>query len=170
MMRIFDLITAHDMAPADLPDGIDGVGASSGAYVGPVRLVANADDFGTVQPGDILVAPITTTPWEVLFPHIGALVTEAGVCCHTRRSSQESTDCRRSSAVLAQWRGSTTANSSWWTARPERSLPSDETESRTRGSGVNQREGGRNERNNRTTNRRAWVAYPAGYGCGLSSC
>ena len=25
---------------------------------------------------DVLVAPITTSPWEVLFPHIGALVTE----------------------------------------------------------------------------------------------
>ena len=27
---------------------------------------------------DVLVAPLTRSPWEVLFPHIGALVTEGG--------------------------------------------------------------------------------------------
>ncbi len=41
-------------------------------------MVRSLEDFGKVRPGDVLVAPVTTSPWEVLFPHVGALVTEAG--------------------------------------------------------------------------------------------
>jgi len=43
-----------------------------------VTIVYGPDDFEKVQPGDVLVAPITSSPWEVLFPHAGALVTEGG--------------------------------------------------------------------------------------------
>ncbi|MGI9584133.1 MAG: PEP/pyruvate-binding domain-containing protein [Acidimicrobiia bacterium] len=78
IMRLVEIITTHDMRPADLADGIDGVAASAGVHTGPVRLVVGPDDFDRVQPGDVLVSPITTSPWEVLFPHIGALVTEGG--------------------------------------------------------------------------------------------
>jgi pyruvate,water dikinase len=31
-----------------------------------------------VQPGDVLVCPVTSPVWSVLFPSIGALVTDAG--------------------------------------------------------------------------------------------
>lgn len=78
VMRLFELISTHDMRPPDLADGADGVAASPGVFTGPVRLVEDAADFERVQDGDVLVAPITTSPWEVLFPHIGALVTEVG--------------------------------------------------------------------------------------------
>ncbi len=78
VMRLFELITTHDMRPADLADGIDGVAASSGVFTGPARLVEGPHEFDKVQPGDVLVAPITMSPWEVLFPHVGALVTEGG--------------------------------------------------------------------------------------------
>ncbi len=43
-----------------------------------MRLVEGPHEFHLVQDGDVLVAPITMSPWEVLFPHVGALVTEGG--------------------------------------------------------------------------------------------
>ena len=78
VMRIFELISTHDMRPADLAEGVDGVPASPGVHTGPVRLVEGPHEFHKVQQGDVLVAPITMSPWEVLFPHVGALVTEGG--------------------------------------------------------------------------------------------
>ena len=78
IMRAVALITTHDQLPADLAEGVDGVGASPGVHTGTVRIVYGPDDFDKVQPGDVLVAPITSSPWEVLFPHAGALVTEGG--------------------------------------------------------------------------------------------
>lgn len=78
IVGIFDLVLAHDTGPTDLPDGVDGVPASSGTFTGPARLVANADHLSRVRPGDVLIAPLTTSPWEIVFPQIGALVTEGG--------------------------------------------------------------------------------------------
>jgi pyruvate,water dikinase len=78
IMSIFSLVMAHDSRPSDLPDGADGVAASPGTYTGPVRIVRGSDDLDRVRSGDVLVAPITTSPWEIVFPHIGALVTEGG--------------------------------------------------------------------------------------------
>jgi pyruvate,water dikinase len=78
IMKAITLITTHDQLPADLAEGMDGVGASPGVHTGTVRIVYGPDDFEKVQPGDVLVAPITSSPWEVLFPHAGALVTEGG--------------------------------------------------------------------------------------------
>ena len=78
VMRIIGLVLAHDASPAELPEGSDGVAASPGTHSGPVRIVFGPEDFGSVGVGDVLVAPTTTSPWEVLFPHIGALVTEGG--------------------------------------------------------------------------------------------
>lgn len=78
IMKVLNLVVTHDQVPAALADGADGVAASPGVYTGPVRVVESSDGFSRVQAGDVLVAPLTTSPWEVLFPHIGALVTEGG--------------------------------------------------------------------------------------------
>ncbi len=78
IMRVLALIVAHDQRPAHLDGEADGVAASPGVHTGTARIVTGPDQFGKVQAGDILIAPITTSPWEVLFPHIGALVTEGG--------------------------------------------------------------------------------------------
>ena len=78
IMKVLNLVITHDQAPAALVDGVDGVAASPGVYTGSVRVIESSDDFSRVQVGDVLVAPLTTSPWEVLFPHIGALVTEGG--------------------------------------------------------------------------------------------
>jgi phosphohistidine swiveling domain-containing protein len=78
IMKALALVITHDARPAALADGVDGVAASPGVHTGPVRIVTGPDEFHKAQPGDVLVAPITTSPWEVLFPHIGGLVTEGG--------------------------------------------------------------------------------------------
>lgn len=59
-------------------DGLSGTPASSGSYTGPVRVVRSESEFGKVKPGDVLVCPITTPAWSVLFGQIGALVTDTG--------------------------------------------------------------------------------------------
>lgn len=57
---------------------LHGFAASPGQYTGPVRVVMDETDFDKLQPGDVLVCPITSPVWSVLFPSIGALVTDVG--------------------------------------------------------------------------------------------
>ena len=47
-------------------------------YTGTVRIIMNEGEFDKLQPGDVLVGPITSPVCSVLFPSIGALVTDAG--------------------------------------------------------------------------------------------
>ncbi|MEX2446014.1 MAG: PEP/pyruvate-binding domain-containing protein [Dehalococcoidia bacterium] len=55
-----------------------GAAGSPGRYRGPVRIVRGEADFVRLQPGDVLVCPVTTPAWAVLFPLAGALVTDGG--------------------------------------------------------------------------------------------
>lgn len=55
-----------------------GIAASPGAYSGPVRVIMNESEFSKLQSGDVVVCPITSPVWSVLFPSIGALVTDTG--------------------------------------------------------------------------------------------
>jgi pyruvate,water dikinase len=57
---------------------ITGMPASAGSYTGPVRIIRDESEFGKLQAGDVLVCPITSPVWSVLFPTIGALVTDTG--------------------------------------------------------------------------------------------
>lgn len=60
------------------PSRIRGIAASAGQYTGTVRIVRDESQFGSIRKGDVLVCPITTPAWSVLFPSIGALVTDSG--------------------------------------------------------------------------------------------
>ncbi|MEX2534615.1 MAG: PEP-utilizing enzyme, partial [Trueperaceae bacterium] len=57
---------------------ITGIAASSGRYTGTVRVVKDESQFHLIQSGDVMVCPITSPVWSVLFPSIGALVTDSG--------------------------------------------------------------------------------------------
>lgn len=59
-------------------DEIRGIAASAGRYQGPARIVRNEDEFAKIEAGDVLVCPITSPVWSVLFPSIGGLVTDTG--------------------------------------------------------------------------------------------
>jgi len=58
--------------------GIHGVAASPGRYTGPVRVIMDESEFGKLQPGDVVVCPVTQPTWSVLFPSMGAVVTDSG--------------------------------------------------------------------------------------------
>jgi phosphohistidine swiveling domain-containing protein len=57
---------------------LGGIAASPGRCTGPVRVVMDESEFGKLRPGDVLVCPITSPVWSVLFPSVGALVTDTG--------------------------------------------------------------------------------------------
>ena len=69
---------AQSQHPQTAEGGLRGIAASPGQYTGPVRVIRSEAEFGKIQPGDVLVCPITSPVWSVLFPSVGALVTDTG--------------------------------------------------------------------------------------------
>jgi rifampicin phosphotransferase len=57
---------------------VTGIAASPGCYTGPVRVIRNEAEFDRLRAGDVLVCPVTSPVWSVLFPGVGALVTDTG--------------------------------------------------------------------------------------------
>jgi len=55
-----------------------GAPGSPGTHTGPAKVVLTERDFGKVRPGDVMVCPVTTPAWTLLFATAGALVTDAG--------------------------------------------------------------------------------------------
>ncbi|WP_242292120.1 PEP-utilizing enzyme [Bacillus cereus group sp. BfR-BA-01441] len=55
-----------------------GAAASKGLYKGKVKIIHSQEDFHRVNKGDILVSKTTTPPWTVLFPIVGAIITDSG--------------------------------------------------------------------------------------------
>jgi rifampicin phosphotransferase len=66
------------------PDGVlPGVGASPGRYTGTARVMHGEADLSRLEPGDVLVAQSASPVWSIVFPRIGALVTDTGgALCH----------------------------------------------------------------------------------------
>lgn len=63
---------------ADATGVLSGIAVSAGSYTGPVRIIRSEREFARLRPGDVLVCPVTSPVWSVLFPSIGALVTDIG--------------------------------------------------------------------------------------------
>lgn len=55
-----------------------GVSGSPGRYTGTVRIIRDESEFSRLAAGDVLVCPITTPTWSILFGQAGALVTDGG--------------------------------------------------------------------------------------------
>ena len=55
-----------------------GTPGSAGVAEGPVRLVHGPEEFGKLQPGDVLVAPYTNPAWTPLFVLAAAVVVDTG--------------------------------------------------------------------------------------------
>jgi pyruvate,water dikinase len=67
------------LEPARLVDQVlAGVGVSPGVYEGRARIVRDEDDFERIEHGDVMVCPITSPVWSMVFASIGALVCDAG--------------------------------------------------------------------------------------------
>lgn len=57
---------------------LKGMAASPGLVEGLARVIRSADDLASVQPGEILVAPVTAPSWAPVFGKIVATVTDIG--------------------------------------------------------------------------------------------
>ncbi|HET9464642.1 MAG TPA: PEP/pyruvate-binding domain-containing protein [Gemmatimonadales bacterium] len=57
---------------------VAGTPASPGRYTGTVRVVIGEDQFDKIRAGDVVVCPATSPAWSVVFPSMGALVTDSG--------------------------------------------------------------------------------------------
>jgi pyruvate,water dikinase len=55
-----------------------GFAVSPGAVTGVASVIMSPDEFDKMQPGSILVCPLTTPAWTQLFPHASGLVTDIG--------------------------------------------------------------------------------------------
>ena len=57
---------------------VSGVPASAGRATGLVRVIRDPEQFDELQPGEILVAPLTAPAWTPLFTRAAAVVTDVG--------------------------------------------------------------------------------------------
>ena len=57
---------------------VSGTPASPGRAIGPVRVIRGPDQFDELEPGEILVAPLTAPAWTPLFTRAAAVVTDVG--------------------------------------------------------------------------------------------
>jgi rifampicin phosphotransferase len=67
-------------APPSRTEGqkVRGLGVSRGTYVGTARVIRGTQEFGRIEPGDILVTNSTTTAFNIVLPLLGAIVTDRG--------------------------------------------------------------------------------------------
>lgn len=64
--------------PTPVRATITGFGGSSGVVEGRARVLADMDGGAALEPGEILVTPVTNVGWTPLFPRAGAVVTDVG--------------------------------------------------------------------------------------------
>ncbi|MFD3502517.1 PEP-utilizing enzyme [Streptomyces sp. NPDC058678] len=66
------------IATAAETDVLTGVGGSQGTYTGRVRVISDPASCEALEPGEVLVAPITDAAWTPLFLVAGAAVVDVG--------------------------------------------------------------------------------------------
>ncbi len=74
------LATASLVDPAASTKGalVSGVPASGGRVTGPVRVIREPAEFGSLRSGDVLVCPYTNPTWTSLFQRAAAVVVDSG--------------------------------------------------------------------------------------------
>lgn len=72
----------HELTPtlpqSESDDRLEGVAGSPGRYTGPVRIIRSVSELDRLQPGEVLVCPVTDTNWGPFFATAGALVLDGG--------------------------------------------------------------------------------------------
>ena len=66
------------LSAAAAGDVLRGIGGSAGSFTGPVRVVNDLDQAEALEPGEVLVAPLTDAAWTPLFLVAGAVVVNMG--------------------------------------------------------------------------------------------
>jgi len=72
--------TPRTVAPEELPHRaeLDGLGVSPGTVTGLARVVSDPRNGAYIEPGEILVAPVTDVAWTPLFSQAAGIVVEVG--------------------------------------------------------------------------------------------
>jgi pyruvate,water dikinase len=65
-------------SPRQNGDTLKGVAASPGSVTARARILHSPEDFHRMNPGEVLVAPLTTPAWTPLFARAAAIVTDIG--------------------------------------------------------------------------------------------
>ncbi|AMM34426.1 hypothetical protein SA2016_3769 [Sinomonas atrocyanea] len=77
--RVNDWLGASDESTG----GLSGIPGSMGVVEGPVRVLRSENDLPQLQPGEILVAPITAPSWAAAFSVAAGVITDiGGMMCH----------------------------------------------------------------------------------------
>jgi pyruvate,water dikinase len=76
--KIFEPERSNERVEDSTTSELKGVAAGKGSYTGAARVIMGEDQFDKLQSGDVLVCPITSPVWSVLFAKVGALVTNSG--------------------------------------------------------------------------------------------
>jgi pyruvate,water dikinase len=75
---LIDRALVFGAPPRDGSALVAGAPASRGKAKGPVKIVLSADEFSTLESGDILVCPYTNPAWTPLFQRAAAVVVDTG--------------------------------------------------------------------------------------------
>jgi pyruvate,water dikinase len=76
--KIFEPERSNERTEDSSAQELKGVAAGKGTYTGAARIIMGEEQFDKLQAGDVLVCPITSPVWSVLFAKVGALVTNSG--------------------------------------------------------------------------------------------
>ncbi|HTN79470.1 MAG TPA: PEP-utilizing enzyme, partial [Acidimicrobiales bacterium] len=57
---------------------VQGLAVSSGTYEGTARVLLDESELERIESGDVLICPITSPVWSMVFPALGALVCDTG--------------------------------------------------------------------------------------------
>lgn len=72
------LLTVTSQIPVGKDVLLKGTSGSPGIAQGPAKIVHDVSEFGKLQPGDVLVAPVTNPAWTPLFQRAVAVVVDTG--------------------------------------------------------------------------------------------
>jgi pyruvate,water dikinase len=70
--------TRERTAAVDEGTVLSGVGGSAGRYTGRARVLRSLEDAAALEPGEVMVAPLTDAAWTPLFLVAGAVVVDMG--------------------------------------------------------------------------------------------
>lgn len=79
-LKVFGIVdeVLHPKGEKQVVERLDGFAGAAGVVEGPARVVLSFEKFPTLQSGEILVCPATSTAWTPLFLKVAGVVTDTG--------------------------------------------------------------------------------------------
>jgi pyruvate,water dikinase len=79
-IKVFGIIdeVLHPKGEKEVVERLEGFPGSPGVVEGPAHVILSFEEFPTLQSGEILICPYTSTAWTPLFLKIAGVVTDTG--------------------------------------------------------------------------------------------